>query len=226
MQMLVQNKTANTNGNEADNILAGVAEDAGALILKFNHQQGVYETRDEPVVIGSQFLAHTAAWQKVWTHFAPDGNVIDQKIFVVKDCREKVPKREELGDDDKSKWSIKDGQPLDPWLYQYYLPLEKLETGEILVFVTRSDGGMVAVQKLCAAYAKRLKSGQDGLPIVKLGTASFGRHGALRPDFETVRGDEDNKADPAAAIPVQPAAPKKKVAVAGKSTDLDDEIPY
>src|SRR3974390_1560474 len=104
MQMLVQNKNDNAN-NEADNILAGVAEDAGKLILKFNHNQGVYQTRDEPVAIGSQFLAHTSAWQKVWTHFAPDGSVIEQKIFVVKDCREKVPKREELGDDDESKWS-------------------------------------------------------------------------------------------------------------------------
>jgi len=223
--MLVQNKNDNAN-NEADNILAGVAEDAGKLILKFNHNQGVYQTRDEPVAIGSQFLAHTSAWQKVWTHFAPDGSVIEQKIFVVKDCREKVPKREELGDDDESKWSKgEDGRLLNPWLYQYYLPLEKLETGEILVFVTRSAGGMFAVQKMCEAYAKRLKSGQDGLPIVKLGTASFGRHGVLRPDFETVGWDEDNKADPAAAIPVQPTAPKKKVATAGNA-DMDDEIPF
>jgi hypothetical protein len=228
MTTIMTTKDEISANDEADNILAGVAEDAGQMILKFN-KQGQYLVHDEPIAIGTEFLAHTAAWQKVWTHFGPDGSVIEPpRIFPVKDRSKNVPERDELGDDDQSTWAKdENGRLLDPWLYQYYLPLQDLKTGKIFVFVTQSGGGQLAVRNLCEAYANRLASGQPGQPIMKLGTKEFGRHKTLRPDFEITgyEAAEINKAV-AAAISAQPTPDTKKRKVAVTPDDMDEEIPF
>jgi hypothetical protein len=75
----------------------------------------------------------------------------------------------------------------DPWSFQYMLPLESMESGEVLIFTSSSIGGRRAVSELCNAYAKRKLNGRDGQPIIKLAvdemnTKNFGK--VPRPDFE------------------------------------------
>ncbi len=43
-----------------------------------------------------------------------------------------------------------------------------MESGELVIFTTPSIGGQQAVRELCDAYAKRIKKGQHGQPMIQL----------------------------------------------------------
>jgi hypothetical protein len=213
----------------ATNILAA-ATDAGDPLLKF--KKGDYRIRDEIVPLGTQFLAHPGSWVKAWVKFV-DGIVIDRRLYR-QAAGEQPAKREEIDDLDPAKWpNGNDGKPLDPWVLQDYLPLQNIKTDEVVVFVTQSVGGRIAVAKLCSAWAKREKSGQHGQPIVKLSTAELNtkNFGSVpRPYFEICNWEEGAKPNPdqgelVAATPVQPNS-KKKAAAVSKHADMDDEIPF
>jgi hypothetical protein len=214
--------TTNISATEADNIISAVQEDEFEKILKFNKGDFLIG-KDELIPLGSEFLAHAAAWTKTWIKFV-DGKVADRKLYRV--ARGEVPpEREELGDLDQSIWPAGlDGKPSDPWVYQYLLPLENMESGEVLIFVTPSIGGQRAVREVCDKFAKRTKKGEYGQPIIKLGTAEMPskKYGKVpRPAFEIVGWDnaETNSHEISdAAIPVE------KVVV--KHDDMDDEIPF
>jgi hypothetical protein len=60
----------------------------------------------------------------------------------------------------------KTGQPRDPWVRQWYLPIESVDGGEIYTFVTGSDGGDQAIANLCGAYGRKVRDGL--LPIIAL----------------------------------------------------------
>jgi hypothetical protein len=180
-------------GSELENIQAAAREDAGfEKILKF--KKGVYFIGDEEVAPGTEFLAHAAAWTKCWIKFA-DGEVAERKLYRVA-LGEKAPEREDLDDLDQDNWPEGlDGKPADPWLYQYLLPLENLESGDVVIFATASFGGRRAVADLCSAYAKHTKKTGCGQPIVKLAktdmpTKRFGK--VPRPLFEIVGWDGED----------------------------------
>jgi hypothetical protein len=58
----------------------------------------------------------------------------------------------------------------DPWVKQYFLPLEDLDTGALAIFVTGSEGGQEAIGRLCQIYAR---GSRKGLPIVELAADSY-----------------------------------------------------
>jgi hypothetical protein len=211
----------------ADNILAAAREDASEPFLKF--KKGQYFVREDEVAIGSEFLAHTKSWLKCWIKFI-DGQKVDQKVYRVFKG-EKPPERDELCDLDQSEWPTRDGKPEDPWSYQYYMPVENLETGDVLIFVTSSWGGRKAVAELCTTYAKRLKSGGDGQPIIKLAATEMPtkNHGKVAaPKFVIVAYDDAERevdtGEMVSTIKAQPEAPAKKIAAT--ADDMDDAIPY
>jgi hypothetical protein len=210
-----------SNGDAAANILNAAKEDAAFdKILKF--RKGDYFVSEDPVPLGSEYLAHAASWVKAWIKFA-DGKVVDRKLYRVA-LGERPPQREELDSLDENEWPIgRDGKRIDPWVFQYLLPLENMTSGDVVVFVTGSIGGRQAVSDLCKAYANRKLSGKDGQPVIQLAvgempTKNFGK--VPRPLLEIVAWDNAESAFPeaslAAAIPVQPRT--KKAA--------DDEIPF
>jgi hypothetical protein len=64
--------------------------------------------------------------------------------------------RDDLGDLDETKWSKdQQGNPRDPWVYGFYLPLEGMS--ETYIFATSSWGGKKAMRNLCDAYTHREK---------------------------------------------------------------------
>ena len=188
---------------EAENILVAAKEDAGFdKLLKF--KKGEYLIGEELVPLGTEYIAHAVGWTKCWIKFV-DGGVVERKTYRVA-YGERPPEREDLDDLDRDKWPEGlDGNPADPWVYQYLLPLEHLPSGEVVIFVTSSAGGRRAVADLCSAYAKRVgKRANCGQPIVKLAKAEMPtkkiRQGA-RPYFEIIGWDElvdcRNEAPPA-----------------------------
>ena len=201
-------------GTEIENLRAAAQQDGGfERVLKF--KKGDFSIADEPVALGTEYLAHTTAWTKSWIKFV-DGEVAERKMFRVA-LGEQPPEREDLDDLELIGQKDSDGMSADPWLFQYLLPLEDVASGEVVVFCTSSFGGRRAIADLCSTYAKRTQKTGCGQPIVRLATAEmptkkFGK--VPRPLFEIVRWDD---ADDIALI--EPSPPTSR-------GDMDDEIPF
>src|SRR5262249_1189376 len=201
-------------GTELGNLRAAAQEDAGfEKVLKF--KKGEYSIADEPVALGTEYLAHTTAWTKSWIKFV-DGEVAERKMFRVA-LGEQPPEREDLDDLDMVGQKDKDGMSADPWVFQYLLPLEDVASGEVVVFCTPSAGGRRAIADLCSTYAKRSRKTRCGQPIIRLATAEmptkkFGK--VPRPLFEIVRWDDADGIEV-----IEPSPPTSR-------GDMNDEIPF
>jgi hypothetical protein len=164
--------------------LATVAAAAQEMrLLKF--VKGKFYTGDDEVPIGREYVAHVNQLNHGWVKFS-DNKVADQRIGAVAKGFVCVP-REELGDTDTASWE-KDGTgtPRDPWTRQYYLPLEDVESGELLTFVTGSQGGNTAVGRLASQF---VRNSRNGLPIVRLNATSYKHKSFGRvetPDFPVI----------------------------------------
>lgn len=141
-------------------------ENIGRL-LKFT--KGHYYVGDDEVAAGREYVAHVNQLARGWVKFE-DGKVVEQKLGKIADGFEPAA-REELGDTDSDQWEVdSSGNPRDPWVLQYYLPFEDLETGEVVVFVTSSHGGRGAIGKLCNVFARNVDKGS---PQIRLGVSAY-----------------------------------------------------
>jgi hypothetical protein len=218
---------ANGNGHydhakmEADNILAGIKDDTPARLLKF--RDGGYFVGSDPVALGTKFFAIVTDWQKVWIKFI-DKKMVDHKSY--RPARREIPpERDELDDVHLIGSKGTDGRSNDPWTYQYMLPLENVESGEVLIFTTPSWGGRKAVQELSAEYSKRVQGGLVGCPIIELAAQDMTtQHGTTpRPVLKVVDWDDDTERS--APENLVKAVPVKRAAKADPD-DMDDEIPF
>jgi hypothetical protein len=191
--------------------IAAAAKSEGANelgpLLKFT--KGHYNLGTEEVPAGRQYIAHIQHWTRGWVKFK-GGCLIEHNIGRAADGFI-VPEREDLDDADKAAWE-KDasGNPKDPWSQQSYLPLEDIETGDIVTFVSGSVGGRQAVSRLCGRAAKHLVA--MGQPRIKLAVESYKhtKFGRIdKPDFPIVGWTESALAEPATP-----------------SVEMDDQIPF
>jgi hypothetical protein len=162
----------------AQNIQAG----ANPRLIKFI--KGDYFMGEENVS-GKQYIAHIKQLARGWVKFS-GGECVERRISKVEDGFE-IPPRAELDDLDDSQWE-KDGSghPRDPWVKQYFLPLEDFDTAALAIFVTGSQGGLEAIARLCQLYAR---DWSKGLPMIDLATASYKhkRHGRIEtPDLRVI----------------------------------------
>src|SRR6516164_1593168 len=112
-------------------------------LLKF--VKGQFLSGDNEVPAGREFIAHADQLAHGYTKFV-GGKVAEQRIGLVADESFVLPERPELGDTDESRWETDSkGDPKDPWAFQYALPLEDPDTGELFTFVTGSHGGNSAI---------------------------------------------------------------------------------
>ena len=206
---------------KAGELLMQAAEELGGgnigKILKF--QKGKYYVGDDEIGVNSEMIAHITQLARGWVKFK-GGELVDRRIGKVVEGFI-VPKREDLDDNDESNWEKNDrGERRDPWVAQSYLPLENLETGELVVFVTGSAGGSTAVGTLVKTASRNLHKGQ---PIIQLGVRSYKhkQYGRIEnPDFPIVGWTGGTGMAPAAPAPA-PTLPAKAVHPA-----FDDQIPY
>jgi hypothetical protein len=219
-----------------NNLPAQYEEEADALLeateghdklLKFI--KGKYKVRDDEVPLGTQYVAHANQLTYCWTKFVDKKRVDRHHGKAAEKWR--PPRREELDDNDKSKWEIGlDGKPKDPWCFQHLLPFEHPESGEVVIFTTASVGGKIATEELVREYARRLKrKGLRSLPIVSLASKDMPTRGygdVLRPHFE-IDGWEDAP-DPPAAVNGgnPPAADPDDAPQQRRAAEIDDEIPF
>lgn len=189
------NEIIKSDGNlparsEAEAIGNAASDDAGfEKLLKF--KKGTYECDNEKVPHGTEFVAHCVGWTKSWIKFV-GGQRVDQKLYRVAEGK-RIPDREELDDLDPRMWGPgPNGQPSDPWVFQFLLPLEN-KAGDLVLFVTSSIGGRRGVADLMKSYSRRVtRTGVSENPIIKLSqammpTKMFGD--VPRPAFEIVGWD-------------------------------------
>ena len=151
-------------------------------MLRF--KEGEYLVGEDKIPLGREYLVYPLDWTRGWVKWE-DGIIVDQRMVRVADDI-KLPKREELGDNDESLWE----EEKDPWVFQNILPMDDLETREYMIFVTSSVGGKVAVETLCNSVVRAYKKGrQFGLPVIRLATKPFPtKFGTKpRPHFPIVR---------------------------------------
>jgi hypothetical protein len=171
------------NDEAVDVILRETARSNPMLRFK----EGNYYIGEDKVELGHEYIAYPMDWTRGWVRWE-DGLISETRMQLVADGQPKL-RRDELGDLDQGLWEADErtGNLRDPWQEQQILPLEDLETGEYLIFVTSSVGGRIAVEKLCNFVSRQYKlSRQSGLPIIKLGTKDMPtKFGGTkpRPDF-------------------------------------------
>ena len=169
--------------------------------------------------------AHVTRGTTSWVKFEA-GQRPDKKVYSVA-RKEKPLARKDLDELDQTAWpKDRNGRPLDPWVFQNLLPMEDLETGEVVVFTSQSVGGRIAIAELAKRYGTHVKNGHTGQPIIQLQTVDMPTrdYGDVpRPAFRIDRWDDASPDTPVAETSV---APKKVHTKAEVDDDMADEIPF
>ena len=160
----------------------------GGPLLKFKKDEHFVLGADK-VPEGTEYIAYAQEVREGWSKFK-DKKLVDEKSgkpvlgFV-------LPERDELGDLDKKQWPKNDnGQPADPWVKQSFLPLENVATGQLVIFVSSSQGGMSAIATLCGSAARNIRRGNPRIRL-RVGSYKHPKFGRVQvPEF-TVVGWED-----------------------------------
>jgi hypothetical protein len=144
-------------------------------LLKFDATTSKYIIDNDEVAVGREYIAHVDQYARGFVKFV-DKRPVDVRIAKLGEGI--PPKRDDLDDLD-----LADTED-DPWVFQRYMPLEDTKTGEVVVFVGKSVGAKIALERLLRTFA----SGHyRGHPIIRLGIGSFPTkdYGPKpRPDFE------------------------------------------
>jgi hypothetical protein len=136
--------------------------------------KGQYATSpaDTIIPIGTRAVAAMNHLQIGWVRWE-DGVPSDPRMGLLAE-RFSPPRRNELGDTDKSQWSLKPaGTVKDPWAFTNHLPLILEGSKEVFTFVVGTVTGVTAVSNLIDAYSDTMRAGQ--LPVIVLASGRF-RH--------------------------------------------------
>jgi hypothetical protein len=123
----------------------------------------------------------TIGWEK-WV----DKRLVDQRTGLVIEGFSR-PERDELGDMDETAWPIwgdkKSGVRRDPWqqVSRVVMYGKKGDEDSIFTFVTRSYGGIAAINKLRDKALRELRMRPKSYPIIELGAGEYmnKKHGTM-----------------------------------------------
>jgi hypothetical protein len=135
-------------------------------LLKFSKGDFIVGDAGETVTCNIEFTALMDELTVGWVRW-DNGNIAEQRMGRVIDGF--VPQsRRELGDLDAAAWeTAADGKARDPWQFQNYLPLQRID-GELFTFVAGSRGALNAVAELCRIHSRHAKQHPDHYPVIRL----------------------------------------------------------
>lgn len=144
-------------------------------LLKFSKGDYLVGEDNEEIEEGTQFVANMDELMVGWIRWA-DSKPTDQIMGRVSEGYQ-PPKRNTLGDDDKSHWEEDEqGRERDPWQFSNYLIMKSpdgKDEDSLFTFTTSSRGGLNAIGELCKAYGKAMRQRPDEFPIVALKVGSY-----------------------------------------------------
>jgi hypothetical protein len=186
--------------------------------LKFAKGEWLLGEEGKEVPAEARFVANLEEYYRGWVRWW-DGKPTDHLIGRVID-RHRVPAREELGDQDKSRWEVANGVQRDPWAKTVYIAMRDLSTDEIVCFTSSSDGGRKAVAKLADRYDRLRHRHKAKMPVVTPESEGYQHdvYGKIwKPVFRIVDWaywDDETAADPDGALQAQ------------RDAEMSDQIPY
>jgi hypothetical protein len=162
-------------------------------LLRF--KKGRFVVGEDEVAIGHEYIAYPFDALRGCVRWEGDA-VVEQRLGRIADKfrleREDLPKEED-------------------WKEQRVLPLEDVDTGEFVAFVSGSFGGKMAINDLITKVARAVKSGRgEATPLIRLAVSKFTskQYGEIdRPSFEIV-------------------SEPKEVTKPTISNEMSDEIPF
>ena len=133
-------------------------------LLKFNKGDFIAGQEAEEVPLGTQLVALVDKLMTGWVYWQ-DGLPRDKHHMGLVAESYVPPRRSELGDLVKANWECNDrGEAQDPWQLTNYLPLRRIDNGELYTFATNSKGGLTAVGQLCKDYGDEMRLHPYRLP--------------------------------------------------------------
>lgn len=180
MSELSTRQAGTSIANPAGNYFQSYGEQASqksivGKLLKFSKGDYLVGEDNDEVEEGTQYVANMDELMVGWIRWE-DGKPTDQIMGRVSEGYQ-APKRNTLGDDDKSKWEVDEqNRERDPWQFSNYLILKTPgESGDdsLFTFTTSSRGGLNAIGELCKAYGKAMRQKPDEFPVISLGVGSY-----------------------------------------------------
>ena len=161
-------------------------------LLRFNAQTLKYLIGEDEVPLGHEYVAYPFDAMRGFILFK-DGEKPEQRIGLIRD-----------------RFNLqREGLPADEdWKPQVVLPLEDLESGAVVAFVSNSTGGKIGVETLIQNVGRAVKAGRGtATPVIKLAISTFKSGYGMkdRPEFVVVN-------EPMEVVP--------------KKADFNDTIPY
>ena len=159
----------------------------GGPLLKFKKDEHFVLGADK-VPEGTEYIAFPQEVRKGWSKFE------DKKLVE----EERVSRSTDLSYPSATSWATTiqrngrrtpRGQPTDPWVKQSFLPLENAATGQVVVFVSSSQGGISAIATLCGTAARNLHRGNPRVRL-RVGSYKHPKFGRVQvPEFTVVGWD-------------------------------------
>jgi hypothetical protein len=188
-------------------------------LLKFSDSRWTAGREGVPITEGTRLVAvgTAAAWVR-WRAGKP-------VQYIMRQPRQPLPTREELGDTDKNVWEIgPDDKPRDPWQDTRFVHLIDPTTAEAFTFSTSSYGGRGAVSELGDQIARMRMAHPDAVPIVELQSAPMQtRYGRKSKPRLKVVGWRTASGGAAQPIEQRPITAQEAVV---EANPYDDEIPF
>jgi hypothetical protein len=136
-------------------------------IIKFVKGDYAIGREQEDVPLGTKMVA--VVTELSWGYLRFEDNRPVREFMGRLADRYTPPRVHELPLRDKSQWEVDDrGQPRDPYQPTNELPMVNVETGEVCLFTTQSQGGKSAVGEIAKAYGARMAAHPNELPVIKL----------------------------------------------------------
>jgi hypothetical protein len=164
-----------TNGGGASGYLQKYGAPMTGNHIKFDGKAGGYKYTAD----GSLLKEDTqciVVYPQIWAgriKFNGPGNPPERKMGPIFSGFT-PPDREGLGDLDQALWEKSlEGKPQDPWQFQLVVPMQVVETGELVIFSTTSDTGKRTVDNLIEQCQRMQRLEPDFYPVVKLSIGGF-----------------------------------------------------
>jgi len=146
-------------------------------LLKYG-KDGIYTAGREnrEIELGTRMVACMPSLQCGYVHWQDGSPSGDERMGLVGEGFV-PPKRETLGDNDKSLWGSYDegepSEPRDPWQFTNKFVLRDPKDERFYTFSTSSRGGVGAIGELCKDYGERLRQQPGEWPVLSLEGSSY-----------------------------------------------------
>jgi hypothetical protein len=134
--------------------------------MKFSKGDFIAGENNTTIEIGMTVTANLDEMLVGWIKWK-EGKPVEHRMVRIADGATPA-RRDDLGDDEPSKWEVdtNNGQLKDPWQFTNYLPLLAAD-GALFTFTTSSRGGLGAIGDLARRYGKHSRKHPDVFPSLR-----------------------------------------------------------